>query len=116
MTTKTDTKLAWEAVGDRLDALGLKLKLHLEQAGSVTEVSEAFERLGSAIEETFSAIGETVQDKTLREDANQLAGALGDALADTVSHAWQELEGAADGLRCHRAANGETPKEVADKT
>jgi Flp pilus assembly pilin Flp len=118
MTTKTDRKTAWEAVADRLDALGLKLKVHFEEAGGqVKEVNDAFERLGSAIEATFSAIGAAVQDPAVREDANNLAATLGDALADTLSHAGQELEVAAKGLRCHRAEiPGATPKEPADKS
>jgi len=104
MTTSTDTKMAWQAVADRLEALGLKLKLHFEQVerGPVAEISEAFDRLGSAIESTFSAIGSAVEDPAVREDANQLATALGDALADTLSEASQELAAAADGLRCQR--------------
>jgi hypothetical protein len=118
MTTKTDTKMAWEAVADRLDALGLKLKVHFEQAGGqVDEVREAFERLGSAIEATFSAIGAAVQDPAVREDATNLAATLGDALADTLAHAGQEIEVAAKGLRCHRAATlGGATKELAGKS
>jgi len=100
MTTTADTKHAWEAVADRLDALGLKLKVHFEQAGSGREVSDAFERLGSAIEATFSAVGAAVKDPAVREDANSLAAALGDALADSLSHAGEELKQAAGGLRC----------------
>jgi hypothetical protein len=118
MTTKADTKMAWESVADRLDALGLKLKVHFEEAGGqVKEVNEAFERLGSAIEATFSAIGAAVKDPAVREDANNLAATLGDALADTLSHAGQELEVAADGLRCHRAGTpGGARREPPDKS
>ena len=118
MTTSNDTKMAWERVADRLEALGLKLKLHFEQAGEPAgEISEAFDRLGSAIESTFSAIGAAVEDPAVRDDANGLAVALGDALADTISQAGQELTAAADGLRCqHGEVRGEVPKETSDKT
>ena len=110
MTTSTDTRMAWEAVADHLEALGLKLKLHIEEAGPPAgEIREAFDRLGSAIESTFSAIGAAVADPAVREDANKLAGALGDALADTLSEASQELAGAAEGLRCRK---GGTEREV----
>lgn len=103
MTTNTDTKLAWEAVADRLDALGLKLKMHFEEAGGqVREVNEAFEHLGSAIETSFSAIAAAVQDPAVREDANALAVALSDALADTLSQGGIELQESANALRCHR--------------
>jgi len=121
MTTNTDTKMAWEAVADRLEALGLKLKLHFEQAESgqqpAEQVGEALARLGTAIESTFSAIGAAVKDPAVRDDANNLATALGDALADTLSEAGQELAGAANGLRCRpsspQAKTSEGPAEGA---
>ena len=86
MTTSTDTRKAWESVADHLEALGLKLELHVEQAEpSSGEIREAFDRLGSAIEATFSAIGASVAD-------------------------------AADGLRCrHGRAQGEVTKGSTDK-
>ena len=91
MTTSTDTKLAWEAVADHLDALGLKLKPTSNRRrrgqGPAEEVSEAFERLGAAIETSFSAIGAAVEDSAVREGASNLAVALGNALADTLSAA-----------------------------
>jgi len=102
MTTAADTKKAWEAVGDRLEALGLKLKLHFEEAGGqpAEEVGEAFSRLGSAIESAFAAVGTAVHDPAVREDASALADALGEALADSLSLAGQEVATAAKGLRC----------------
>jgi len=118
MTTSTDTKMAWAAVADRLEALGLKLKLHFEQAAQgqrpAEEISEAFKRLGSAIESTFSAIGAAAEDPAVQEDATKLAAALGDALADTLAEAGLELAGAADGLRCRHRGHGERPKGTAD--
>jgi len=118
MTTSADTKMAWERVADRLEALGLKLKFHFEQAGRPAgEISEAFDRLGSAIESAFSAIGAAVEDPAVRDDANQLATALGDALADTISQAGQELAAAADGLRCRNGERrGGVPEETPDTT
>ncbi len=116
MTTTTDTKMAWERVADRLDGLGLKLKVHLEEAGPASEVSDALARLGSAIEGTFSVIGASVQDPAIREDAKNLAVALGDALADTLSHEGEVLADAADGLRCRGASTkGEPPKRATDE-
>ena len=118
MTTSKDTKLAWESVADHLEALGLKLKLHFDQAGQPAgEISEAFDRLGSTIESTFAAIGAAVEDPAVRDGANSLAVALGNALADTISQAGQELAAAADGLRCqHGQVRGEVPKQSSDTT
>ena len=105
MTTTTDTKLAWEAVADRLDALGLKLKVHFEEAGGqVQEVNEAFEHLGSAIARAFSTIGAAVHDPAVQEDATTLAELLGNALADTLLQGGSELQESADALRCRRDA------------
>jgi len=116
MSTKTDATMSWEAVANHVDALGLKLKVHFENAaGQLEEVNEAFEGLGSAVEAIFSAIGAAVRDPAVREDAGNLAASLVDALADTLSNAGRELEGAADGLRCHRAAGqGRLPKELSE--
>jgi hypothetical protein len=113
MTTKTDTKLAWDAVADRLDALGLKLRVHFEEAGGqVREVNEAFEHLGSAIEAAFSAIGAAVNDPAVREDAHALAELLSDALADTLSQGGTELQESANALRCSRATGTEAPQNT----
>ena len=115
MTTKTDTKLAWEAVADRLNALGLKLKVHFEEAGGqVQEVNEAFEHLGSAIERTFSAIGTAVHDPAVKEDATTLAELLGNALADTLSQGGSELQESANALRCHRDVSNAESSESTD--
>jgi len=110
------TRLAWEAVADVLDALVLELKVHFQQASEeVIEVNEALERLGTAIEATFSTIGAVVKDPALRDDANNFAVALMDALADTLSRGGQEFEKAAKGLRRHRTeAPDGTSKQPAD--
>ena len=120
MTTTADTRMAWEAVADRLSALGLKLKVHFEQAGPgqqpATRVNEAFQQLGAAIESTFSAVGAAIQDPAVREDANDLAEALGNALANTLSEAGQEVAAAADALRCqHGSADGAAAEQTTDK-
>jgi hypothetical protein len=113
MTTKTDTKLAWDAVADQLDALGLKLKVHFEEAGGqAREVNEAFEHLGSAIETAFSAIGAAVHDPAVREDANTLAELLSNALADTLSQGRSELQESANALRCGRATSPESSESA----
>ena len=101
MTTKTDTKIAWETVADRLDALGLKMKIHCEQVGGqAKEVNQAFERLGSAIEATFWTIGTVVSDSAVRKDAHELADTLRNAIADSLSSAGEDVEAATKGLRC----------------
>ena len=113
MTTKTETKLAWDAVADRLDALGLKLKLHFEEAGGeVREVNEAFAHLGSAIEAGFSAIGVAMRDPAVREDARTLAEMLSNALADSLSQGRSELTEPANALRCGRAKDNAPSENV----
>jgi len=116
VTTTEDTRLAWEEVADRLESLGLKLKLHFEQAESsqhpVEEVSKAFARLGTAIESSFASIGTAIKDPAVRDDANTFATALGDALADTFSKVSEELAGAANGLRCKNGSS--RPDATAD--
>ena len=115
MTTSEDTRIAWETVADRLESLGLKLKFHFEEAEAAQEaakeVSDAFARLGTAIESTFASSGAAVKDPAVRDDASNIATALGDALADTLSEAAQELSEAAKGLRCKKGAASGQPSD-----
>lgn len=114
MTTSTDTRMAWEAVAEHLDGLGLKLKLHFEEgtgASPAKEITEALKHLGNAIEATFTAIGAAAGDAAVRDDAATVARSLGNALADTLSEAGQELSAAADGLRCHGAGHHDKGQE-----
>lgn len=108
MTTKTDTQKAWADLADHLSALGLKLKLHVEEASAELrpseEVKDAFHQLGSAIEGAFSAIGDAFEDPGVRDDAIKATEALREALADSLAEGGQQVAEAVRSLRCERHA------------
>ncbi len=91
--TKNDVMLAWGKVGDQLEALGLKLKLHAEQefADDDDEVSNALERLAEAFENTAEAIGHAATDKAVQHDVSEAGRHLIEAFATTVNQATSQL-------------------------
>jgi hypothetical protein len=89
--------------------------MHFEQAeaGSpaADEVTDALRQLGGALESAFVAVGAALKDPAVRADAGHLAAVLGDALADTLSEAGQQVAAMAEGLRRSQGeAVAEEPK------
>jgi hypothetical protein len=71
----------WVALSDRLEALVLKLKLHLQQAGAGDGVPQALGELRDKVEDAFTAAGNAVHDEAVRDDVRE----VGRLLAETVS-------------------------------
>jgi len=95
MTSAQDT---WGEFGSKLSALGLKLKLHYEQehAGEATDEADAglkksFERLGSALEDAFEALGNAAGDDALRADARDAGRLLLDGIGSTLAEVAGDL-------------------------
>jgi hypothetical protein len=89
-----DTKQAWGEVGDRFGELGLKLKLHYQQAGGQVEDGElrkALDELRASVDHAFDAVGNAVKDPAVKEDARDVARSLRDALSTTFAEASDEL-------------------------
>ncbi len=92
--TQTDVKMAWSRVGDKLSALGLKLKLHAEQefADDDTEVKDALKRLADAFEDTANAIGNASTDKAVQRDVSEAGRRFVEAVSTTVNQAASGLK------------------------
>jgi hypothetical protein len=91
-----DTKQAWSEVADRFGELGLKLKLHYEQAGGARPdeaTKKALEGLRASVDDAFDAVGNAVKDPALKDDARDVARALRDALSTTFAEASEDLRG-----------------------
>ena len=90
------TQQAWAALGDQLEALGLKLKLHVEQeagaAGDTTNtIKESFERVGDALTNVFEGLDDAIADESVRNDAKQAGRLLLEAVNTTFSSVANEL-------------------------
>jgi hypothetical protein len=90
-----DEKLSneWAEVEKSLNSLGLKLKLHAEQA-----LSEDRERIDSAlhdlrhtIEGAFEALHGAVTDQAVRDDLKNVAGGVAHAVSSTLSGVGREV-------------------------
>lgn len=79
-------KDAWKEVGDRLSALGLKLKLHTEEerADRDEDGDDAIARVKAAFEDVMEALGDASRDPAVRADVRSVVDALGDAANATV--------------------------------
>lgn len=89
-----DAKKAWSDVGDRLSALGLKLKLHTEEErsdGDDDDASSGLEKLKRSINEVLDAIGDAARDPAVRDDAKSVGTAFADAIDATVEEARAKL-------------------------
>ncbi len=81
MTARED----WSSVSDRLDALVLKLKLHLEQASAADGVPHALGELRDRVEDAFSAAGNAINDDAVRADVREVGRLLADAVSNTLA-------------------------------
>jgi hypothetical protein len=81
MTTSAD---AWKAVADRFSALGLKLKMHVQEELSEVDEEETWERVRASFEEVFEALGDAAKDPAVRSDVKDIAQSLADAANATV--------------------------------
>jgi hypothetical protein len=92
MTTKDD----WTNLSERLDALALKLKLHLEQSGATDGAPQALGDLRERVEGAFAAAGNALNDEAVRADLREVGRLLADAMStsfakvsDDVRDAWE---------------------------
>lgn len=85
-----DARNAWIDVASKVESLGLKLKLHLEQEASddVAERVEgqtqnAFEDLSGKLTDAFDAFGNATRDDGVVSDVRDVAELVQEALVET---------------------------------
>lgn len=83
----TKAQERWSELGDQLESLGLKLKLHVMEETSELEddVKVGLARVGKAIEDVFSALGDVVDDEAVRADAKEAGRRLVEAVDATFT-------------------------------
>lgn len=93
----TDPKDSWREVADKAEALGLKLKLHLEQEHDATEPREPgdtkamVDDLGQRLQEAFDSMGNAAQDPAVHEDVKDMGRLVKDALVSTFAAVGAEV-------------------------
>ncbi len=89
-----DVKSAWMNVGDELAAIGLKLKLHVEQgfdSDDEDSVRASLKRLTDAIEDTVDIAENVVKDPAIRADVIETGKRLADAVSVTFHKAQNDI-------------------------
>lgn len=74
----------WEQVADRAEALALKLKLHMEQAGDDARDGDALDRFRAAMDDAFTAVGNAVHDDAVRADVHEIGRLVTEAITTSV--------------------------------
>jgi hypothetical protein len=97
-----DTKAAWDDVGGRFSDLAGRVKEQFEArvafgGPEAQKVDDAIRTLVRALDNAFTAIGDTLRDPTTREEAKQAASAMGDALASTFHDVADQIKSRAGG-------------------
>ena len=86
-TDRVDTnrvKSAWLDVGDELESVALKLKLHLEQEMSDDDdVDAVLDRLANRIHDAIEAAENAAEDPAVRDDLRETGRRLVDAMSTT---------------------------------
>lgn len=73
----------WTELSDRLEALGLKLKLHFEQTQD-HDVTRTADRLRQGVEDAFEAAGNAVKDDAVRDDVRDVGRLIAEAVGSTL--------------------------------
>ncbi len=87
---------AWKRVSSKAEALGLKLKLHLEQEAEAADDQDdaateggstraSLEDFGHKLQDAFDSLGAAVKDPAVRADFKEMGVLVKDALSDTFS-------------------------------
>lgn len=93
----SDPRASWEQVGEQLSGLGLKLKLHFEQAAKDSgakhedNIKEALRQVGDAVDQAFTALGNATTDDAVREDARDAGRSMRDALDASFSRLGEQF-------------------------
>jgi hypothetical protein len=105
----------WSEVGEQLEALALKLKLHFEQTDRREEVPDALQKLRNSVGEAFEAAGNAVRDEAVRADVREAGRLFVDAVSNTFAKVSENLKERADEMKDRAkpgAAEPEPPKPI----
>ncbi|MFC7549574.1 hypothetical protein [Plantactinospora sp. GCM10030261] len=84
----------WQELSSRVEALALKLRLHLAQASDDDAARAAVGRLRATIDDAFEAAGNAMSDNAVRQDIREVGRLLVDALDTTFARVGTDIRGA----------------------
>lgn len=91
----TSVTESWDEVGAKLNGLGLKLKLHVEQAsGDERELKDALRRVSASIEDAFDGLRNAAKDPAVKEDVRDVGAVLSRAVSRSFSEVNADLRNA----------------------
>jgi hypothetical protein len=82
----SDQAARWQEIASRAEALALKLKLHMEQAGDDAGGDKTLERFRTAMDGAFTAAGNAVRDEAVRADVREVGRLMIEAITTAVDH------------------------------
>jgi hypothetical protein len=86
----TQPAAGWHKLSERLEALALKLTMHLEQTRD-DGVPEAVRDLRAAVDDAFEAAGNAMRDEAVREDVREAGRLFSEAFTATMARAGDEI-------------------------
>ncbi|MFN0280746.1 MAG: hypothetical protein ACKVZ6_02105 [Kineosporiaceae bacterium] len=119
----TDVRSAWNEAGGKLQGLGASLKQHYAQqrgddAGQTREqVSDAFKKVGEALQGAIDAVGAAAKDPAVKEEAKQASKSVTEALSVTFSEISEDVKKAFDKRKGEaKREDGEEPAAPEDSS
>ena len=117
----TEIRDTWRDVAAKAEAIGLKLRLHLEQEDQAWSAEPAcapasggtraaIDELGAKLKDAIEAFGAAAKDPAVRSDVVDMGSLLKDALVTTFSAVGNDVSEAARGVGdVMRKGGGTTP-------
>ena len=90
----TEARQSWDEVGEILEGLGLKLKMHAEAARAELDgekLDDALREAGDSARRAFEALENAVRDPAVKEDLRRAATAFSDALSNTFAEVTAQI-------------------------
>ncbi len=93
-----EARESWKDVAEKVESLGLKLKLHLEQERdhavderAAGDTSNAFEQLAGQVTDAFDSFGTAAKDDAVHSDVREIAELNKQALIGTFQAVGAEI-------------------------
>jgi len=93
-----DVRNSWKDVATTVEALGLKLKLHIDQEQDAAvdhraegDTKNAFDQLSGQVADAFDAFGNAAKDEAVHADVREIAELIKEALIETFRAVGAEI-------------------------